>query len=53
MSKSIPAAREVPTKSTNVRATLWLTRAALAVLAWISTTWAAPSWPRSSRVACG
>ena len=60
MSKAIQAAREVPTKSTNVRATLWLTRAALAVLSWISTPWAArcaealfftPPRPRKSRAA--
>ena len=60
MSKAIQAAREVPTKSTNVRATLWLTRAALAVLSWISTAWAArcaealfftPPRPRKSRAA--
>ena len=60
MSKATEAAREVPTKSTNVRATLWLTRAALAVLSRISTTWAAryaealfftPPRPRPSRAA--
>ena len=58
MSKAVHAAREVPPKSTNVRATLWLTRSALAVLSWISTTWAArwaealfftPPRPRKSR----
>jgi len=58
MSRAIQAAREVPTKSTNVRASLWLTRAALAVVSWISTTWAArraealfftPPRPRKSR----
>ena len=58
MSKAVHAAREVPPKSTNVRATLWLTRSALAVLAWISTTWAGryaealfftPPRPRKSR----
>jgi pimeloyl-ACP methyl ester carboxylesterase len=60
MSKSIQAAREVPPKSTNVRATLGLTRAALAALAWISPTLAAryaerlfftPPRPRKSRAA--
>ena len=60
MSKAIQAPREVPTKSTNVRASLWLTRAALAVVSWISTAWAArhaealfftPPRPRKSRAA--
>jgi hypothetical protein len=59
MSKAIQAVREVPAKSTNVRASLWLTRAALAVIAWTATSLAArwaeslfftPPRPRKSRV---
>jgi pimeloyl-ACP methyl ester carboxylesterase len=60
MSQSIQAAREVPPKSTNVRASVWVTRAALRALSWISIALAArhaerlfftPPRPRKSRAA--